>query len=100
MELHNSTERLNSNCSSYCLTDPLGLALYGLTLLWFHRDGHRSLSDPDRPWYPGKEEPSSADILAALRRDSWRAQFPEVDWKQGGQETPLARLIEIASRPA
>ena len=81
-------------------TAPLGLALYGLTLIWFHRDGHRSLSYPDRPWYPSKEEPSYADILAALRRESWRGQFPGVDWERGGEETPLARLIEFASRPA
>jgi hypothetical protein len=81
-------------------TAPVGLALYGLTLIWFHDGGHRSLSDPDRPWYPDKEEPSDADILASLRRESWRGQFPEVDWEQGGEETPLARLIEFASRPA
>jgi hypothetical protein len=81
-------------------TAPVGLALYGSTVLWFHEEGHRRLSYPDRPWYPGKEEPSYADLLAALRRESWRAQFPGVDWERGGQETPLARLIEFASRPA
>jgi len=81
-------------------TAPLGLALYGLTLIWFHRDGHRSWSYPERPWYPGKDEPSYADILAALRRDSWWEQFPGVDRERGGEETPLARLIEFASRPA
>jgi hypothetical protein len=81
-------------------TAPLGLALYGLTLIWFHREGHRSLSYPERRWYPGKEEPSYADILAALRRESWRGQFPGVDWELGGQETPLTQLIEFVSRPA
>jgi hypothetical protein len=81
-------------------TAPVGLALYGLTVIWFHRAGHRSSSYPDRPWYPGKEEPSYADILAALRRESWWGQFPGVDRERGGEETPLARLIEFASRPA
>jgi hypothetical protein len=81
-------------------TAPLGLALYGLTLIWFDRDGHRSLSFPDRPWYPGKEEPSYADILTALRRESWRGQFAGVDWNQGGQVTPLAQLVEFVSRAA
>jgi hypothetical protein len=81
-------------------TAPLGLALYGLALIWFDRDGHRSLSFPDRPWYPGKEEPSYADILAALRRESWRGQFAGVDWEGGGAETPLAQLIEFVSRAA
>jgi hypothetical protein len=81
-------------------TAPVGLALYGLTLIWFEREGHRSLSFPDRPWYPGKEEPSYADILGALRRESWRGQFAGVDWEQQGQETPLAQLIEFVSRAA
>jgi hypothetical protein len=81
-------------------TAPVGLALYGLTLVWFDRDGHRSLSFPDRPWYLGKEEPSYADIIAALRRESWRGQFAGVDWEGGARETPLAQLIEFVSRPA
>jgi hypothetical protein len=81
-------------------TAPLGLALYGLALIWFDRDGHRSWSFPDRPWYPGKEEPSYADILSALRRESWRGQFAGVDWEGGGRETPLAQLIEFVSRVA
>jgi hypothetical protein len=81
-------------------TAPVGLMLYGLTLVWFHRDGHRSVSFPDRPWYPGKEEPSYADILTALRRESWRGQFAGVDRERGDQETPLAQLIEFVSRAA
>jgi hypothetical protein len=81
-------------------TAPLGLALYGLTLIWFDRDGHRSLLFPDRPWYPSKEEPSYADLLAALRRASWRGQFAGVDWEGAGQETPVAQLIEFVSRAA
>jgi DDE superfamily endonuclease len=81
-------------------TAPLGLVLYGLTLIWFHHEGHRSVVFPDRPWYPGKEEPSYADILAALRRASWRGQFAGVDWERGGEETPLAQLIEFVSRAA
>jgi hypothetical protein len=81
-------------------TAPVGLALYGLTLIWFDRDGHRSVSFPDRPWYPGKEEPSYADILGSLRRESWRGQFAGVDWEGDGQGTPLAQLIEFVSRAA
>jgi hypothetical protein len=54
------------------------------------------LSYPDRPWYPGKEEPSYADILAALRRESWRGQFAGVDWEGGDRETPLAQLVGSA----
>jgi hypothetical protein len=81
-------------------TAPVGLALYGLTLIWFDQDGHRSLSFPDRPWYLRKEEPSYADILGALRRESWRGRFAGVDWKGECQETPRAQLIEFVSRAA
>jgi len=81
-------------------TAPVGLMLYGLTLVWFHQEGHGSVSFPDRPWYPGKQEPSYADILTTLRRESWRGQFGDVDWNEGGKETPLAQLIEFISRAA
>jgi hypothetical protein len=81
-------------------TAPVGLVLYGLTLVWFDRAGHRSASFPDRPWYPGKAEPSYADILTALRRESWWGQFAGVDWERGSQRTPLAQLIEFVSRAA
>lgn len=81
-------------------TAPVGLALYGLTLIWFDRHGHRSLSFPDRPWYQSKEEPSFADVLSALRRETWRGQFAGVDWNRAGRETPLAQLIEFVSRAA
>lgn len=81
-------------------TAPVGLVMYGLTLIWFHQAGHRSVVFPDRPWYPGKTEPSYADILAALRRESWRGQFAGVDWERGGEETRLAQLIEFVSRAA
>jgi hypothetical protein len=81
-------------------TAPVGLVLYGLTLIWFHRDGHHWVSFPERPWYPGKEDPSYADILTTVRRESWRGQFAGVDWEQGDQETPLVQLIEFVSRAA
>jgi DDE superfamily endonuclease len=79
-------------------TAPVGLALYSLTLVWFHRVGHQTVSFPDRPWYRTKAEPSYADILATLRRASWRDQFAGVDWEQCDGETPLAQLIEFVSR--
>jgi hypothetical protein len=81
-------------------TAPVGLVLYGLTRVWFHQDGHKSVSFPDRPWYPDKEEPSYADILTTLRRESRRGQFEGVDWNEGGEETPLVQRIEFISRAA
>ena len=79
-------------------TAPTGMFLYGLTVVWFHQEGHRSLAHPDRPWYRSKEEPSFADLLSTLRRMSWQDQFPSVDWDRGDQEMSLAQLVEFASR--
>jgi hypothetical protein len=81
-------------------TAPVGMALYGLTVIWFAREGHRWVSYPDRPWYRDKSEPSFADMLSTLRRQSWREQFPGVDWERGDQETALAQLVEFVSRAA
>ena len=81
-------------------TAPLGMALCGLTVIWFDREGHRLVSYPDRPWYRDKAEPSFADMLSTLRRQSWREQFPGVDWERDDQETALAQLIEFVSRAA
>ncbi len=72
----------------------------GLTLIWYHREGHRFVSYPDRPWYRDKAEPSFADMLGTLRRMSWREQFPGVDWERGDQESALAQLVEFVSRAA
>jgi hypothetical protein len=51
-------------------TAPMALVLYSLIVAWFHEEGHRHLKFPDRPWYPQKEEPSFADMLTTLRRQS------------------------------
>ena len=81
-------------------TAPTGMFLYGLTVIWFHQEGYRSVAYPDRPWYRRKEEPSFADLLSTLRRNSWQEQFAGVDWNEGAQETPLAQLVEFVSRVA
>jgi hypothetical protein len=81
-------------------TAPLGMVLYGLTVIWYHREGHRFVSYPDRPWYRDKAEPSFADLLSTLRRVSWQDQFPGVEWERGDRETALAQLVEFVSRAA
>ena len=51
-------------------TAPMALMLYSLIIVWFHEEGHRHLKFPDRPWYRQKQEPSFADMLTTLRRQS------------------------------
>jgi hypothetical protein len=78
-------------------TAPMALVLYSLIVLWFHREGHRHLQFPDRPWYPGKEEPSFADLLTTLRRESWRENIRTLPWPRRQAEKCLAPILEFLS---
>lgn len=52
-------------------TAPMAMFLYSLTIVWFATEGHANLEFPERPWYHWKTEPSFADMLTTLRRQSW-----------------------------
>lgn len=64
-------------------TAPMAMVIYSLIVVWFHRDGHRHVEFPDRPWYRHKEEPSFGDMLTTLRRLSWKINFGDVVPKRG-----------------
>lgn len=64
-------------------TAPMAMVIYSLIVVWFHRDGHRHVTFPDRPWYRHKEEPSFGDMLTTLRRLSWKMNFGDVVPKRG-----------------
>jgi hypothetical protein len=64
-------------------TAPMAMILYTLVVVWFHREGHRSVEFPDRPWYPQKDEPSCADMLTTLRRQSWKNNYGDIVPKRG-----------------
>lgn len=53
-------------------TAPLAMLLYSLVVLWFAGEGHRAYQPLECPWYMSKTEPSFADMLATLRRQSLR----------------------------
>ena len=78
-------------------TAPMALVLYTLIIVWFHKVGHRFLSFPDRPWYRQKKEPSFADMLTTLRRQSWNEHFSRVLRQGGVAKTHLAQIIEFLS---
>jgi hypothetical protein len=59
-------------------TAPMAMFLYSLTIVWFAAEGHKDLEFPNRPWYPGKTEPSYADMLTTLRRKSWHEKLSDV----------------------
>lgn len=60
-------------------TWPLAFCAYGLTIAWYFRHGQPQ-RDVQRarllsPWYRHKKEPSFADMLDAIGRESWQARI-------------------------
>ena len=78
-------------------TAPMALVLYTLIIVWFHQVGHRFLRFPDRPWYRQKKEPSFADMLTTLRRESWTEHFSRVLRQGGVAKTQLVQIIDFLS---
>jgi len=79
-------------------TAPMALVLHSLVVLWFERGGWELLSFPERPWYKRKKEPSFADMLTALRRQSWLEKLALLAPQGSPQEKQALELAEVASR--
>ena len=79
-------------------TAPMALFLYTMIVVWFHRTGQRSLRFPIRPWYRKKEEPSFADMLTTLRRDSFDEKTAGLLPERSRLKTWIAQLTELLSR--
>jgi hypothetical protein len=71
-------------------TAPMAMLLYSLIVLWFAREGHRSYQPLDCPWYVSKTDPSFADMLATLRRESVRQKVISL-----GLTGPGSRKIKL-----
>lgn len=81
-------------------TAPLALVLYSLCILWFHVEGHRHLQFPDRPWYKRKKEPSFADILMTLRRQTWKTVLSGLASRSTLEKTRLVQITDFLCRVA
>jgi hypothetical protein len=79
-------------------TAPMAMFIYTLVVVWFHREGHRSVQFPFRPRYPKKVEPSFADMLTTLRRLSYDEKTAGVLLDETRLETWIAQLTELLSR--
>jgi DDE superfamily endonuclease len=79
-------------------TAPMALFIYTLVVVWFHREGHRSVRFPFRPWYPKKVDPSFADMLTTLRRLSYDEKAAGLLPDGPRLETWIAQLTELLSR--
>ncbi len=60
-------------------TVPFGLFCHSLLIIWYARNGHAATDTAHRrasaPWYRSKTEPSTLDMLTALRRQIIAARF-------------------------
>lgn len=56
-------------------TAPMAMVLYTLVVLWFAKHKAATWKPTALPWYPGKSEPSFADMLKALRGASLEEHF-------------------------
>ena len=78
----------NSNCRSRRAvqrTVPWVATLYGITIVWYERFGHRSALDAVlcRPWYRHRKGPSYADIARAARlAAAWSGLVDPLGWKR------------------
>jgi DDE superfamily endonuclease len=79
-------------------TAPMAMFIYTLVVVWFHREGHRSVQFPFRPWYRKKVEPSFADMLTTLRRLSYDEKTAGLLLDATRLETWIAQLTELLSR--
>ena len=79
-------------------TAPMALVLYSLVVLWFEHSGCESLRFPERPWYKKKREPSFADMLTGLRRQSWSEKLAQLAPVGSPHEKLAEELAELASR--
>ncbi len=79
-------------------TAPMAMFISTLVIVWFHREGHRSVQFPFRPWYRKKVEPSFADMLTTLRRLSYDEKTAGVLQDETRVETWIAPLTELLSR--
>ena len=77
-------------------TAPMAMLLYSLVVLWFAREGHRRYQPLDCPWYVSKTDPSFADMLATLRRESVRQRILSLRLTGPGSRK-IKQLLENAA---
>ena len=75
-------------------TAPTAMLLYSLVILWFAGWGHQGWQAPRRSWYRCKRWPSFADMLAALRWQSVRAEVLHRAGPTKGVQKPLLNLLK------
>jgi hypothetical protein len=78
-------------------TAPIGMLLYSLIVLWFARVGHKLYRPLGRPWYRTKTQPSFADMLRTLRRESLLAMISAQVGEERLPQNLVASLLSAAN---
>jgi hypothetical protein len=78
-------------------TAPIAMLLYSLIVLWFARVGHKLYRALVRPWYTQKTQPSFADMLRTLRRESLLAMISEQVGERHLPQNLVASLLSAAN---
>jgi len=83
-------------------TAPLALIGYTLTVLWYVQHGHRSRAAqlPAPPWYQHKAGTTFSDMLATLRRASWRQRLFDPASSQSDLRKRLRPLVDYVASAA
>jgi hypothetical protein len=83
-------------------TAPLAFVSYTLTVLWYVLQGQysRAASLPPRPWYAHKAGVTFSDMLATLRRASWRERLLDPDATIANLRKRLRPVIDYVASAA
>jgi len=83
-------------------TAPLALIGYTLTVLWYvqHGQGSRSARQPVLPWYQHKAGTTFSDMLATVRRASWRQRLFDPASSSSDLRKRLQPLVDYVATAA
>ena len=88
----------NRKESAVLRTSPMALWAYSLVVVWYLTMGQSTPGArlPKLPWYTSKKTPEIEDMLAALRRESWRCRIGDrADSTRSTQNSIEALLTAI-----
>jgi len=82
-------------------TAPMALWVYTITVVWYLIAGkHLKVAClPLLPWY-AKKTPAFSDMLATLRRETWRHRLLESSWATPRNQKSLAPLLDAIAYAA
>jgi len=80
-------------------TAPLALWCYSLVIYWYLTGGEkcRGASIAMLPWYTSKKTPAFSDMLAAVRRESWRHRILDRAYSRRSIRNSIRPLLKAAA---